>query len=59
MPQKYTSIKRFISHLLIIFYLSICQTASSQPINLSIKEVLQKVHQSSAIGCIPAAGKSN
>jgi outer membrane protein len=43
MPQKYTSIKRFISHLLIIFYLSICQTASSQPINLSIKEVLQKV----------------
>jgi outer membrane protein TolC len=43
MPQKYTSLKRFIPHLLIIFYLSIFQTASSQPVNLSIKDVLQKV----------------
>ena len=43
MQLKYTAFKKLIPCLLVIFLVSIIQTASSQSINLSINDVLQKV----------------
>ncbi len=43
MQLKYTAFKKLIPCLLVIFLVSIIHTASSQSINLSINDVLQKV----------------